>query len=480
MKCDEVGTWMLNDESPQRPSAEIREHLRICDGCRRTYRSLVRILQVVATEPLPPIPVGARERLLASLPEHGDESNGIVAYPVRPAEELRVGTEMTATPQPDVRRPTLRLLDAPKSAYRSAKERLRTARPSLRWAGAAAAALLLVSLGLGLSSWLKKTPVVDKTVPMTNASPHKQESDGLEERVLEIHLRLAETKNKQEFVALLMHLATEIQEATLAAARENNEADVAVLAWLHATVLHDGLARLAPDSGELTKDQQDSRRDYVTQTEKELTAAASRHPEAIGKHLLFMSRHANGLALTLKDGPPMPPPSLEFSRRPLLQILVPLTAQLPECQDNLNALHRAEKAIQVVEKMASHLEGLPQLDAHDGKRLTHIVHVVVEHAILVNFKRLDIDSLPNVKVQHLRELMKRAGKCGDRLAVHVERLPSAEDQEKLQATIKLARQFGQHPPSKKRPPAFFQVTPAARSVKIGSRSFSGFPDTFKP
>src|SRR5215212_3403088 len=67
MNCHEVDTWMLTDETPNRPPADVRSHLRSCAGCRRNFGRLVRLIHEVSTAPLPPIPAAARDKLLLSL-----------------------------------------------------------------------------------------------------------------------------------------------------------------------------------------------------------------------------------------------------------------------------------------------------------------------------------------------------------------------------------------------------------------------------
>ena len=67
MKCHEVETWMLTDETPNRPPAEVRSHLRSCAGCRHSFGRLVRLIHEVSTAPLPPVPAAARDKLLSSL-----------------------------------------------------------------------------------------------------------------------------------------------------------------------------------------------------------------------------------------------------------------------------------------------------------------------------------------------------------------------------------------------------------------------------
>src|SRR5947208_5820011 len=67
MNCRDVETWMMSDETPQRPSSEVRRHLRSCASCRGRFGRLVRLIHQVSEAPLPSVPPAARDRLLAQL-----------------------------------------------------------------------------------------------------------------------------------------------------------------------------------------------------------------------------------------------------------------------------------------------------------------------------------------------------------------------------------------------------------------------------
>src|SRR5438105_9249433 len=67
MNCHETETWLLRDETPNRPSPEVRVHLRSCAACRQRFARLVRLIQEVQRAPLPAIPAAARARLVAQI-----------------------------------------------------------------------------------------------------------------------------------------------------------------------------------------------------------------------------------------------------------------------------------------------------------------------------------------------------------------------------------------------------------------------------
>src|SRR4051812_16860566 len=67
MNCHDLESWMMSAETPQRPSSEVRRHLRSCAGCRRRFGRLVRLIPEGSAAPLPLVPAAARDRLLARL-----------------------------------------------------------------------------------------------------------------------------------------------------------------------------------------------------------------------------------------------------------------------------------------------------------------------------------------------------------------------------------------------------------------------------
>src|SRR5206468_12822081 len=64
MTCNEVENWMLADETPNRPSEEVRRHLRSCAGCRERFGRLVRLIHEVHTAPMQPIPPATRAHIV--------------------------------------------------------------------------------------------------------------------------------------------------------------------------------------------------------------------------------------------------------------------------------------------------------------------------------------------------------------------------------------------------------------------------------
>lgn len=198
MTCHDLETWMMTDETPQRPSSEVRRHLRSCAVCRKQYGRLVRLIHEVAEYPLPPVPAKSRDKLLACL-------------------QPRSNVVTLATP--------VATLPLPKT------------RNWKRWGQWAAAAVLFLSLGLGLALLTRprEQPPEAKTEPLKP----------LEERILDRHLVLSETSEPQERLTTLNDIAIDIRHESLEQAKRGAAEDLSVLVWLHARILSEGVVRSA-------------------------------------------------------------------------------------------------------------------------------------------------------------------------------------------------------------------------------------------
>src|SRR5262245_27248604 len=215
MKCRAARAWMLAAETPQRPPPPVRRHLQSCRRCRRRFARLLRLLHAVEQAPLPPLDAGVRATILDQLPPP----------PVAPAP---------APPEP---------VSGPR----------RRARP---WQVATAAALVLAAGAVWLA--LATRDPGRRTVPPPPRPPTALPPPTLEDRVLEQHLRLAESREPAEQLDALTRIAADLRAESLLQARTRaaEAEDLRLLSWLHGRVARDGIVPLArglpaPERGRL-------------------------------------------------------------------------------------------------------------------------------------------------------------------------------------------------------------------------------------
>src|SRR5438067_1688374 len=140
MNCHETETWLLRDETPNRPSPEVRVHLRSCAACRQRFARLVRLIQEVQHAPLPAVPAAGRARLFAQI----EKTPAAIPMAIPLAAPI-AGSARRFSPR--------RLLQSP---------------PWTRWAAAA-----VLCLGLGLTLALVLRPRPDDSGGVVEIDPDK-------------------------------------------------------------------------------------------------------------------------------------------------------------------------------------------------------------------------------------------------------------------------------------------------------------------
>src|SRR5205823_9265043 len=138
---------------------EVRRHLRSCAGCRERFGRLVRLIHEVHTAPLQPIPPATRAHIVAQLAPLP------VAIPLAVAQAQPVAVAV------------------PLAARRWQMPR--------HWYGWAAAAVLCLVVGVGLVALLRS----GKGQPEEDRKTYDAGHLAVEDRVLERHLELAETRD---------------------------------------------------------------------------------------------------------------------------------------------------------------------------------------------------------------------------------------------------------------------------------------------
>jgi len=458
MTCYEVQNWMLTEESPQRPTSEVRAHVRLCAVCRGSYNVLCRILLEVESAPPPPIPFAAREKLLASLPPRGEEANGFTRKtPAPPSENGHQPSPNGAGESAPPRRSFL-LFRAPAAAVHSLKKGMSNARPWVRWTAAAAAALLCVLLGMGIQALLTQKHPIDQPVQLArgNGTETEQSHEGLEEATLKVHIDIAQEMMRGKQLGNLVELAAAIRKETFKSAQEKKANDLALLTWLSGRVLQDGIQKiLREEGGGMTQEARDAARAFLDETAAAVAGLTAKNPsEVVGNPLRQLGRQVREVKAFCFDGGPEPPPlplQPPAEGNVLLQVMVIRTVELAQQTD---PIARADASVWVADALAKRLE---QADGKEAQRLTASLDKVVQDAVCVNLSQPITFEGPPVpafqqrqeeRKRRLASLTERLGKTGDRLQAQVLGRVPPECHNHLKGTIELAHKFRKEPPGR--------------------------------
>ncbi len=401
MKCHEVEAWMLADETPNRPPAEVRRHLRSCAGCRRGFGRLVRLIHEVSTAPLPATSVAARDRLLAQL-------------------------------EP---RPATIPLPAP-ARTKPRTPRIWLAHPLARWA---AAAMLFLGLGLGLAYITRPRSADSRTRSANNA---ETVSGPVEDRVLSRHLVLSETREPERRVSALNDMATDVREESMVSARKGATDDLSLLVWLHARILHEGVlrsARALPGNNRFTMT---PILEQLERAEQSVEKLARNSPHAVSGSLHQLGQQVHDTLIALRGGPdgaaPAAQPPAVVSKRSLLQMLVVSSLQVAQEEDPVK---RAEHSTDVAGRLADTLvEQAGKGDADDAKRLAESLEKVMERGVQGNLDNLDLDKMDDVRRKQVDRVQERAEAAMQKLQPNLLQMP-IEAQKNLIRALELAEQL---------------------------------------
>jgi hypothetical protein len=392
MKCHEVETWMLTDETPNRPSAEVRSHLRSCAACRRNFGRLVRLIHEVSNAPLPPVPAAAREKLLSSL-------------------EPRPAVLPMAVPVQPVSRP----------------KRWQT-QPWMRWS---AAAVLFLGLGLGLALLVR--PARQPSAPVAQGP--------VEDRVLARHLVLSETNEPTKRLTALNDMATDVRDESLASARTGAREDLEFLVWLHARILHEGVLRGARDLPENSRTTVTPILRQLQKAEQNVSELVQVVPLESASSLRELGQQMHETIAALQGGPDSTPPAVKpptiVTKRNLLQVLVVSSLEMAREEDPVK---RAEQSTEVAGRLADTLmEQADKGGTEETNRLAESIQKVMERGVQGNLDKLDLDRVDEARQKQIDRLQERAGAAMQKVQPNIQRMPPAAQQNLLRA-LELAKQ----------------------------------------
>jgi hypothetical protein len=406
MTCNEVENWMLTDETPNRPSAEVRRHLRSCAGCRRGYGRLVRLIHEVHTAPLPPLPPVVKERILTQLEPRTPAAPAIVPIAVAQAQPV-------ALPMPHRR-------------WRWQ-----------RWHGWAAAALLCLALGFGLARLARKGPEQpEPEVPGPDAGYL-----AVEDRLLERHLELAEAREPTRRLHVLSDMAADVRKESMEQARRGAAEDLKVLVWLHARILHEGILRVAralPRNAQSVTAVINKLHRAGESAEKQ----ARTLPDAVAEPMRQLGQQAQEMSDALADGSdPGPPPAAvgpaRLDVRSLLSVLVATSLQMAHEEDPVKL---AEHSTEVADTLTQQLiKKAGKVEDETVTRLAGQLEEVMERAVQGNLDRIDPEQIDPARQKQMEKVQEKAGAALAPMEPNLRQLPK-QAQVNVRRALELAKQ----------------------------------------
>ncbi len=416
MTCHDVEAWMLSVESPNRPSAEVRRHIRSCAACRRAFGRLVRLIHEVSTAPLPPVSPGARDRLLT-----------------------RIASLPATLPLPEPAAPTRKSLPWKQVVHSP-------------WARYAAAAVLFLALGVGLAFLARSRQGSDGPRP----ERADRQPEAVEDRVLVHHLVLAETHEPVARLDALNDMAGDVREETIQQAQKGASDDLTLLVWLHARILHEGIQRVArtlPGNPQVLAAPIVAK---LEQAERRLKASARDVPKGSALALEQVGRHVHETIVALNGGPAGQPPAttapVVLASRSLLQVLVLSSLETAIEEDPVKrAAHSTDVAGRLADTLA---EQAGKVEPNEASRLAEALQSVMERGVRNNLEDVDLDKVDDVRRKQMEKVQQRAGAAVEKLQPNnpqLQQLPP-EVLQNLLRTLELAQQLKQHGHHGKGPP----------------------------
>jgi anti-sigma factor RsiW len=378
MNCHETETWLLSDETPNRPTAEVRVHLRSCTACHQRFARLVRLIHEVRNAPLQAVPAAGRAKLFAQ---------------IEPAPTAIPVTIPMAIP-----------LFAP---VRPSRARRWSNAP---WLRLAAAAMLCIGLGLVIYFVARPGPQ-DPILIVEEEDDDREDVDGpVEDRVLARHLVLAETLEPVKQLRALNRMAADVRTESLATAGKGTSDDLALLAWLHARLLHDGILRTARAMDGDNKALVLSIVKELRKAETELEDLVKDVPKQAANPLRQMRLQAHDAAAALEGGPdvaaPAAQPPVIVGSRALLQTLVVSSLQVANEEDPIK---RAGHSTDVAGRLADVLAEQGDKAAPDRvNSLTKALEKVMMRGVHGNLAQLDLAKTDDASRKHMEQIHKQA------------------------------------------------------------------------
>jgi hypothetical protein len=405
MTCNEVENWMLTDETPHRPSSDVRRHLQSCARCRRIYGRLVRLIHEVHNAPLPPVPPQAREQVLARL------------EPRQPSIPLAV-----AQAEP-VSLPLL-------------QRRWQLPRHWYRWA---AAAVLCLALGFGTVLLTRKTTEPEKPDNHLDAG-HLT----LEDRALERHVELAEAREPTRRLHVLSDMAADVRKESMEQARRGEAQDLKLLVWMHARILHEGVLRVARTLPEKARAVVNPVISGLRRAGEDSAKLAKSLPDSVAGSIREMGEQAEHLVAALEEGAdagpaPAPEPPASTDSRSVLNVLVTTSLQSAQEED---PVRRAEQSTQVADTLTQQIiKRGDRIEPEEVARLAGQLEKVMEQAVGANLAGINPEVLDPVRLKQLQAAQERAGAVLDQMGPDmVQQLPQKARENILRA-IKVAREI---------------------------------------
>jgi hypothetical protein len=257
MNCRHCQRELLNSEQPGDPGLELSAHLAGCMECRDFQRQLLVIEANLPRVPVPAAAPLAKARLLAHVLGQAAPTNHVASHVSAASRERQL---------PEANPQGLKVLSGGSRPQLAAPMRLLRSRAVL-----AAAAAVLVVVGLSLGYWLSRAFLGDSGVtpeqaqnntpspkpPPADPFGNKKSDKGAEfgkvspvvAKLMEDTLKLAENGKEapQERVLALAELADVLQAEVRALARKSSAAELGKLAAMYRTVVLNGLVAKAKD-----------------------------------------------------------------------------------------------------------------------------------------------------------------------------------------------------------------------------------------
>jgi hypothetical protein len=418
MKCSEVQTWLMAAESPTSAPAAVERHLNRCTRCREYQRRLVRLEDAAGSLPVPAGDARVKRQFIAQLQQ---------------------------MPTAECDRVVPRRREQPMVA---SKQRLVLF-------VSAAAALLLVGLIGWRFVWLGTQPLSPETnqvaedttenssdrgevVPRSSPLPslaHTSRNLDIEHlllaKVLEHHLRLAETQVPGEQLMELGKLAGAIWQGAVQLVEQRPSKDLALLADLYTRIVNEGVT----NRGRALPPEDRQRAVAVAKQLRETQAAAEqmsgRTMPAVANYLQRMGDAAGDAAQRLSTSDVTEPavsetPAVSSPERirrdgDLLETIVLQSLRLA-AEDDL--LERADSCNVVAEDLAHRIVlASASGDTEQAEALGEYLNEVLARGVESNLSRFDVTTADAERRDQYQRVKQRSQQAVSVLARNLQHAP---------------------------------------------------------
>lgn len=366
MKCVAVQAWSLTVRGAERLPRGVGRHLNACRSCRRWLHRLRSLDERVARQEVPSLSESRRSELFARMEER------------------------TATATRPRRIPVYRV--------------------------AGVAALVLVGVGVGLILAPRAADPIERAETAPPEVPRLVRSAGVREllpRVVDHHLRLAESYDPQQYPDLFGTLAGDLRSGAVRLARDGVTEEIPLFVTLHEQVLRRGLVRSVRA---LTPERRVEARarvlEHLKLTRQEVEKATRLTPELAAELLRPLEAAANEAVRLLDSKDPMvssSPVSLTLGAGPASTVVGGLVLSGLTLADENDPLRRAalcrELADQLLQAaLVASAGGDAELSERLGRDLTNLV----ERGVHGNLDRARLITADESRPEQFAPACKRA------------------------------------------------------------------------